>query len=95
MRLSTTAIWAISPRSVRPPLFSGVTINRARDRSHHVHKAWLVRDLNAQAVQIVGKVGAAGRERNLGQKPKGMEECRVFRGGLESPFRGGLEPRTR
>ena len=75
-----------------PALFSGVTIDRPRDRGHHIHEAWLVWDLNAQAAQIIGKVGTTRRERNLGQKPKGMEKCRVLGGGLETRLgrvRGG------
>jgi hypothetical protein len=41
--------------------------NGHRDRGHHVHEAWLIRDLNAEVAQILGKVRTTRCERDLGR----------------------------
>jgi len=65
-----------------------VTIDRGGDRGHHVHETRPVRDLHAEAAKIAGEVGATRRERDLRQKPEGMEKCRIVRGRLEGRLGG-------
>ena len=59
------------------PLFTRMTIDRRRDRGRHVHETWLIPDLQAEPAQILGKFRAARGERDLRQKPKGMEKSRI------------------
>lgn len=63
--------------------FPRVSINRQREGGHHVHETRLPGDVNTQPVQVWGEFGASGGERNLGEKPEGMEKDRVLRGGLQ------------
>src|SRR6516165_9965419 len=69
-------------------LFTCVAIDRGGDRGHNVHEAWMIPDLYAQAAQIAGKIGTARRERNLCQKPKGMEKRRIVGGGVKGRLCG-------
>ena len=103
-RVSTDAIWAISPRSVRPPCSRAWRIDTIGDRCDHVHEAWILWHLNAEAAQIVGKVWPPRGERNLRQEPEGVQKCRSrpmppgervllhLRGGCRNSFDFRTEP---
>ncbi len=60
-------------------MFSCMTIDRGRHSGRHLHEAGPILDFQPEPAEILGEFRTARGERYLRQKPKGMEERRVFR----------------
>ena len=67
-----------------PAVVSGMAIDRVGERARDLHQARLVVDPQPEAAQILGESRAARRERDLRQKPEGVEKRRIAGGNLKA-----------